>query len=266
MYNYLRTIMENTLMADYYYIDLYFDPDEYLFCEVVVDCVTSLLDYGCTLKKIVIPKDEEVFTISGGEYDTHGLDDLFGLCNDHTHELEHDKTRFISFPPRWGRILLQHKFELASSNLADIQDEEEDTNTSIQDVGLAFVYSTDKRYGRKIKLTISIWEDFILTHGDNDLHMRNVQTLLSMIEKINTCVPSYFAAMNSELKVNIDKSLEHLKKGELPEGNDLVYVGAKLSNLLDKNKLTEAKLHYRENTDIGTFVQFTDRWNQESIL
>ena len=37
-------------MADYYYIDLYFDPDEYLFCEVVVDCVTALMDYGCTLK------------------------------------------------------------------------------------------------------------------------------------------------------------------------------------------------------------------------
>ena len=253
-------------MADYYYIDLYFDPDEYLFCEVVVDCVTALMDYGCTLKKIVIPRDDDVLTISGGEYDTHGLNQLFSLCNDHTHEMEHQNNKFISFPPRWGRILLQYNFALSPFSLAEIQDEEEDTNTSILDVGLAFMYTTDENYGKKIKLTISIWEDFLLSNGDINLHLENLHTILKMIERINMSVPPYFGVLNSELKINIDKSLEYLNNSCLPEGNELVFIGSKLAKLLDKDKLREAKLHYRETSDQGIFVQFTDRWPGISAL
>ena len=87
-----------------------------------------------------------------------------------------------------------------------------------------------------------------------------------MIEKINTSVPPYFGVLNSELRINIDKSLEYLNNNCLPEGNELVFIGSKLANLLDKDKLREAKLHYREITDQGIFVQFTDRWSGMSAF
>ena len=52
-------------MADYYYIDLYFDPGEHDFCTLVLESTFALLETGCTLKKVVIPTPESPTNMPG---------------------------------------------------------------------------------------------------------------------------------------------------------------------------------------------------------
>ena len=121
-------------------------------------------------------------------------------------------------------------------------------------------------YGRKIKLTMSLWFDYILAHGSDETHLRNAIQLLWMIEHMSNVTDPYFSVMNTELHIDIDKSLGLLLEGKLPEGNDFAIVGPTHVDKIDFNALKASGYPYRTLSGGSVAIQFTDRWGGKNAL
>ena len=254
-------------MAEYYYIDLYFDPDEHPFCDLIIECVSSLLEAGCSLKKVVIPTAESLKATPGkGVSNSYGIEDIHALCRSHQKKMNEKNEPFVSFPPDWGRIVIEKDFEIDQEIRSDAEDEEAETNSDLGDIALSFRYTQSEAYGRKIKLTLSLWYDFVLSHGHADTHIRNLRSLISLLEHMSTFAAPYFGVMNTELHIDIDRSLGRLHEGGIPDGNDLAIVGPAYADKLNTKALDMVGLKYWKLNSGMYMIQFTKRWEGKSVL
>ena len=264
----LASIVYNyqTAMADYYYAEMLFDPDETRFPDVVEGVVGTLLASGCHFRMITLPKTISSSKINWGGFSAAGLDRLREMCEQATSEGLMQKRRLISFPPGWGRIMFRCDFAFDEELHDEIWDEEEDTGARSTDLGLAFTFSPLHEAGRYTRMTLSFWEDCVLQNGEPATHINNTRTILNIFEMLSQNMHPYFGVMNNELHVNPDRSLDRLKSGELPDGNEYVYVGQKLTGLMDMAKLSASGRRLKTLPDGGVIIEFTDRWGAASAL
>lgn len=252
-------------MAEYYYTDLYFNPGEHPFCNLVLDAVSSLLESGCRLKHIVVPTPDSPRDRPGSGVSNHfGVEHILSLCETHLKSVEGED--FVSFPPSWGRIVMDYGFGFDPELEDDIIEEEAETSTAAGDIGLSFRYTVREEYGRKIKLTMSTWYDFVLSKGRPETHARNAGALLSIVDRLCRFSAPYFGAMNTELHIDIDRSLGRFLEGRLPDGNDIVIIGPEYSEKVDTKAIEDSGVPYKVFPSGMTAIQFTDRWGALSAL
>lgn len=253
-------------MADYYYAELLFDPDDVPFVDCIARAVNALIGAGCEFREIVVPKQRFTRDIKWGEFSSAGLGSLREMCDLTLQEGLAENRHVVSFPPGWGRVMFEYKFAFDPELEEEIWDEEEETNALVTDLGAAFSYSPTSFANKYIKLTISFWEDFVLRHGNPETHVANFRKITSFWESIAREAPPYFGVMNNELHINHDRSLDALKAGQLPEGNEYVLVGNKLLGLLDQQALAASGRKVAALADGSVLIEFTDRWVPSSAL
>lgn len=253
-------------MADYYYAELLFDPDEIPLEDVVVRTVGALMSAGCEFSEVTVPTQRFNREIKWGEFKTVGLDGLRPMCEAAIKEGLADGRNIISFPQGWGRVMFEYKFEFEDHLNSEIWDEEEETNALSTDLGVAFTYSPSEKISRYILMRISFWEDFVLNHGSLEVHIANMRRAIGFFNAICSDISPYFGAMNKELHISPDRSLDNLKAGKLPEGNEYVFVGKRYTPMLDLAALAASGHRSATLCDGSIIIEFTDRWTPGSAL
>jgi len=246
-------------MLDYYYIDLYFDPKQYSFEQVVRSCITSLIASGCRYEKVTMSNPEVNRNVNFGEHVALKPEELPAVAAAYVDEMKQKGQKFISFPPL-GRVMFHYSFRLDEAVLDDIHEEEEDAHSSYEDFGLTFSYTTSAEAGMKIKASLNFWEEFVLKNGTPELQVENMRDILGMVVRIAAETPPYFGAMNTEIHLNTDASLSLLGGGKLPEGNEFALIGGPLMPKLDMKALKASKYPMGSLPDGGCVIQMADKW------
>jgi len=247
-------------MLDYYYIDLYFDPQRQTFRDVVESCISSLIDGGCQFQKVTMSNPRASGNVSFSEHVDLRPADIPAVAAAFVEEALQDGQKLISFPPL-GRIMFRYPFRLDEDLLEDIHEEEEESRSNSEDMGLTFFYAADSGSGSLIKASLSFWEEYILKNGAPDLQVQNMSDILGMIIRISGKTPPFFGAMDTEIHLNTDASLELLRQGKLPEGNEFVIVGGSLMSKLDMQALKKSGYHMGSLADGGAIIQIADKWS-----
>lgn len=246
-------------MPSYYYIDLYYDGK---FGDVVKGVIQGLKDFGCVFRKATIqerPEDKQHREFVGEDSLQAFTDMAEAFIEDRMARAQ----TVVSFPT-WGRIIFGYDFEIDEDSIDDINAEEEETRTSHTDVGLSFVFTANEGAQAHTKtctkVTIALWEDYLLSLGKPDTHHYNMSKIIAMLEAVYDRSLPNFGVLNEELHISIDRSLTKLLSGDLPDGNDYTLVGKKHIILLDAERLLAAGLPYRMLSDGGVLIQFRNRW------
>lgn len=246
-------------MPDFYYIDLYFDPKEKSLREIVDGCVYSLMCSGAKFEKAFLFSSTSRQQVSIGEHVKIEPQELGILAEAYLEEHAGENNFFYSFPPH-GRIMFKYDFILDQYMLDEIAEEENDTKSSANDLGVTFTYSHSEQGGERVKVSLSFWEEYLLTHGSGEVHRMNIDKIFTFLEAINQNVSPYFGAMNSELHLNTDMSLDMLKAGNIPDGNDFVYIGKQMIHLLDMDKVRSEGIAHITLANNSIILEITDRW------
>ncbi len=246
-------------MPDFYYIDLYFDPEEKTLREIVDGCVYSLICSGATFDKVFLVSSANMKQVSVGEHVQIEPQDLGVIAETYLEEHEGETNFLFSFPPH-GRIMFKYDFVLDQYMLDEIADEEADTKCSANDIGVTFMYTVSRHGGRRVKVSMSFWEEYLLTHGSWEVHRMNIKKIFTFIKAINQNVEPYFGAMNSELHLNTDESFDMLREGKLPEGNDFVFVGKQMIHLLDMDAVKAKGIKQTVMPNKAVILELSDKW------
>ncbi len=246
-------------MPDFYYADLYFDPEDRDLKDIVDSCVYALQCAGAKFEKVFLVSSSTMRQVSIGEHVQIEARDLGVLAETYLEEHEGKNNFFFSFPPQ-GRIMFKYDFILDQYLIDEIRDEEEDTHSSANDLGLTFTYSVTETGGKRMKATLSFWEEYLLTHGSGGVHRLNIEKIVALVETINLNVEPYFGALNSELHLNTDKSYDLLQAGNLPEGNDFVLVGKQLVHLLDMDEVRARGIRHTVLQNKAVMLELTSKW------
>jgi hypothetical protein len=253
-------------MIDFYYIDLYFDPARHGLEHVVESCVTGLMQAGCTFRKVVMARPDSRQAVTFDEHVSLGPADLPAVAAAFASELEEAGQPFISFPPL-GRVMFSFPFAIDEDIAEDVYEEEDEMHGSHTDIGLTFTYTASARAGRKIKATLNLWEEYVLTKGGSPrTNVRNMQAVIGMIEAMSGRAKPYFGAMDDEIHLDTDVSYDLLMSGKLPKGNEFVFVGPALQGNLDMGLLKASGRPWRVHPDGSTIIQFADKWNGMSAV
>jgi hypothetical protein len=246
-------------MPVFYYIDFLYDAGRTRFGGVVDGCVSSMVESGCSLREVVMSTEGLGRQVSLGRHVRLETEDIGRFASAYAEEVLREGQRFISFPPM-GRVLFDYGFRFDEFVVEEVQEEEIETRSSASLIGLNFTLSEDPAVGRKIKASLSMWEEYILTHGDRDANRHNMRKVLEMVLRIYGRTKPYFGAMNDELHLDTDGACELLEKGSLPAGNEFAIVGKPLMPKLDLRALKRSGLRWKELPDGGALIQFVDRW------
>jgi hypothetical protein len=252
-------------LPDYYYAEFYFDPAEHAFQDIVEGCVSAVINAGCTFDMVVMPKATVSSTTSGGEFEAIGLENLKAVVSSYTEEMLKSGNTIISFPPRWGRIMFECDFAIDNDLIDEVLDEEEESRANSKSLGLSFVLVAAGEKGGKVKANLSFWEEFILTYGKKETNISNMRRILDIIRHMCGTVPPYFGAMNSELHINTDRSLQLLSSNNPPVGNEFVLVGERLLDKLNLDVLGKPGLNWSRLNE-AVIIQFVDKWGGASAL
>lgn len=254
-------------MPDFYYTELYFDPAHHKLSEVVEGAVAGILFSGARFKKIVMPKDADTRVTSHGAYNTAGLDGLPDLVEHHDNQMLASGQPIYSFPPRWGRIIFEFDFLVDQSQMDAVYDEEEDSGANIKEIGLSFQVHRHVGIGHKIKATISCWEEFVFTKATVQTATANMASLLGIVQNIADVVPPYFGAMNNELRLNTDASLEAIINNHVFAINEFLYVGPAILDGLDTKRAASSSVGMRSMGNTGALmVQVAHKWGNHCAL
>jgi hypothetical protein len=117
--------------------------------------------------------------------------------------------------------------------------------------------------GRRIKASLSFWEEYILTYGDGGANRYNMGRILEMVREVCARTRPYFGAMNTELHLDTDKTLELLLKKGVPSGNEFVIVGEPLRDKVSFDALPG--LAWKDLPGGGVLIQWSDRWGLEGL-
>jgi len=246
-------------MLDYYYVDLYFDPEQIAFEKIVDSCVSSLIASGCKFEQVTMSNPVAGQNVTFGEHVDLGPGDVPSVAAAYAREMIQSGKKVISFPPL-GRIMFSYPFRLDNAALEDVHEEEEESHSSFEDIGLTFTYTASTGSGQTVKASLSFWEEYVLKSGAPELQVRNMRDVLGMVSRIARATPPFFGAMNTELHLNTDASLSLLKGGRLPEGNEFVIVGRALISKLDVKALKESRYQVAPLPGGGAIIQMTDKW------
>lgn len=246
-------------MPDFYYADLYFDPEDRDLKDIVDSCVYALQCAGAKFEKVFLASSTNRRQVSLGEHVRIEVRDLGLIAQTYLEEHEGESNFFFSFPPQ-GRIMFKYDFVLDQYLIDEIHEEEEETHSSANDLGVTFTYSVTETGGKRVKASLSFWEEYLLTHGSEDVHRQNIEKIVEFVESININVEPYFAAMNSELHLDTDKSHDLLWEGKLPEGNDFVLVGKQLAHMLDMDEVKALGIRHKVLQNKAVMLELTDKW------
>lgn len=246
-------------MPDFYYADLYFDPEDRGLKDIVDSCVYALQCAGAKFEKVFLVSSSTMRQVSLGEHVQIEARDLGVLAQTYLEEHEDESNFFFSFPPQ-GRIMFKYDFILDQYLIDEIRDEEEETHSSANDLGLTFIYSVTETGGRRVKASLSFWEEYLLTHGSEEVHRMNIEKIVALVDAISLNVEPYFGAMNSELHLNTDKSYDLLRSGNLPEGNDFVLVGRQMVHMLDMDEVKARGIKHAVLQNKAVMLELTDKW------
>lgn len=244
-------------MPDFYYVDMYFENDSSRFSDVVDGCISGILAAGGTFKRIMMS------TMSSGGGAPVNMDDHIRLAPKdikavaaaYVDDMLAEGNAVISFP-HLGRVIFEYDFKLDEELYDDIEDEEAATRTKAHDIGLTFFYYDNQAPGRKIKVSLSFWEEFLLKHCSSETSEYNTAKVLHILENINEKASPSFGAMNNEIHLNLDRSLDAMLSGSLPYGNEYVLVGRSMEDQLDLRRLIADGVPYRKLKGGGVVVMF----------
>lgn len=245
-------------MPIFYYVDFYYDPARSRFEDVVGGCVAALVKSGCKFRNIVMSGEGFKRQVSLQEHVRLSPDDIRWFAAAFAEEMRAEGKRFFSFPPM-GRILFEQDFRFDEALLEEVEEEEREIRTSARTVGLHCTFSEDEASGTKIKASLSLWEEYVLTYGSGEKSRHNMARVLEMAAKIYGETGPYFGAMNNEIRINTDASLELLKSGRLPTGNEYVLVGKPCMKMLDLGSLKRSGCKWKALGDGGVIIQFEDK-------
>jgi hypothetical protein len=247
-------------MPDYYYIDLLFDPGERDYGDIIDGCISALLGSECEFKRITFredPKGPAAFFREGTVLD---LGNLRESALAYTEDRVKRGIRFIQFPP-WGRAAFECGFRFDEAVMEDVQIEEKDAGSSARDLGLSFLFDNEPG-SERIKATLNFWEEYVLTYGDAKTHVLNMTMVLKIVERICNSTRPYFGAMNNEIHLNTDLSLDRLMHGTSPTGNEYLIVGQGMVGRLDLEELKRAGCKWKTLSSGGMIIQFINRWEE----
>jgi hypothetical protein len=249
-------------VPDFYYIDLLYDPKDTDFGSVVGGATGALVEAGCAFDRVsmLAPTDEgdRAFFARAPEMDARNLGEVAGS---YWEAMRARGQNIITFPPM-GRVMLRYPFKFDEDILDDIHEEEEESGSSRDAVGLSFSFSDSATLGKKIDASVSFWEEYVLTLGRPETHRANMADILGMVERVALATRPYFGAMNNEIHLGTDRSLDLLRDGRLPEGNDYVLVGAREVPRLDIDALKRSRRPVRRlGEEGGLIIEFTRRWD-----
>lgn len=233
--------------------------------EAVDGVVRGFLGAGARFRRLLTARHGSREQVA---YDDHVIirpQDLGLLARAHEEEEEGSEGGMLSFPPRAGRILFEYGFEF-DELVEEVRDEEAETHTSADDIGAAFTMQTNHSTGRKIKLTLTFWEEFVLSHGNPDAHAHNMGRIISLVNSICSHASPYFGAMNSELHLDTDGALEAFERGSLESRNDFILVGPDLLPRLNMNALVERGLPFKALDGGGMVIQLRDRFGGHRVF
>lgn len=245
-------------MPVYYYVDFYYDPARTRLEDVVGGCVSALMKSGCKFRNIVMSGEGFKKQISLKEHVRLTPEDIRTFAAAFAEEMRAEGKRFFSFPPM-GRVLFEQDFRFDEALLEEVEEEERETRASARTVGLHCTFSDDEASGKKIKASLNLWEEYVLTYGSNEKSRQNMARVLEMAANIYGETGPYFAAMNNEIRLNTDASLELLKSGRLPAGNEYVMVGKPCMEMLDLGALKRSGYKWKALSDGGVIIQFEDK-------
>ncbi len=223
-------------------------------------CVSAMLDAGCRFKRILMS------TMSGGggapvHMDEHvklAPSEIKAVASAYIEEMLAEGSPVISFP-HLGRVIFEYDFALDEELYDDIEDEELATHTDAQEIGVTFFYYDNQSLGRKIKVSLSFWEEFVLKHCTSETAHQNLQRVVNLLESISSKALPSFGASNNEIHLNIDKSLDSLLESNVPYGNEYVLVGKSLREKLNFKLLDTESVPWREMSGGSVLVMFRDR-------
>ena len=247
-------------MPDFYYIDLLFDPGEREYGDIIDGCISALLGSGCAFKKITFREDSKGPPAFFGEGAVLDLGNVKESALAYTEDRIKRDIRFVQFPP-WGRLAFECGFRFDEAIAEDVAIEEEDTRSSSMELGLSFLYDNNPD-SKKIKATLNFWEEYVLTYGDAKTHILNMTMVLKIVERICDTARPYFGAMNNEIHLNTDISLERLMHGEPPTGNEYIIVGENMVGRLDLEELKGSGCKWKTLSSGGMIIQFVNRWEE----
>lgn len=252
-------------MLDYYYIDLYFDPDRTPLKQVVERFVYTLIAKGCTFQKAVMARPDTNQNIPFEEHVDLHPDDLPSMANAYLDEMVEEGHKLISFPPL-GRIMFSYDFRFDDVMLDEIHEEEDDSRSSCDSLGLTFTCSMVPGQPSRIKASLNLWEEYVLIGGTPEVQARNMQDIIGMIRHIAQSTPPYFGAMDNEMHLNTDDSLALLMDGRLPEGNEFIIIGKPLMDKIRLDALKEKGYLLGNMPDGGIIIQMVKKWGEISAV
>jgi hypothetical protein len=251
-------------MPTFYYIDFFYDPKERSFEAVVDGCVSGMLESGCRFQKVVMSIEglKQMTTLE--EHIILKPGDLGMFAGAYAREMQAEGQALVSFPPL-GRVIFEYDFRFDEEVLEELEQEEADTHSRANLIGLNFIYSHDEAVGRRIKASLSFWEEYILTYGDGGANRYNMGRILEMVREVCARTGPYFGAMNTELHLDTDKALELLLKKGVPSGNEFVIVGEPLRDKVSFDALKSPGLAWKDLPGGGVLIRWSDKWDLEGL-
>lgn len=249
-------------MPVYYYIDFYYDPEGVRFGDVVGGCVSALVKAGCEFKNVVMSGEGMKKPISLNQHIILSTEDIREFASAYAQEMESEGKKHFSFPPL-GRIIFEYDFRIDDSLLDEVAEEESETGANSRAIGLSFTYSGAPWGGSRIKASLSLWDEYVLSYGGKEKNRHNMSKVLEIASNIYNESGPYFGAMNNEIALDTDRSFELLKNGGLPEGNEYAIVGGYMVGKLDRKSLEKSGLKWKAFGDGGIIIQFESKRGQK---
>ena len=232
-------------MPAYYWIEFYVNPKEMRSDKVVEGTIKGLLDSGCNYKEVeifTIPRGKQFFTTERNHVDLTEAKELAIKDLDCWVTGSHGAQRYPAI-----RLVFEYDFKF-----------DEPVEEEVKEVTVDFWYSdfwdfTDRKIGHKINIHMHTWEEYVLMYGDKETHRINMAKILDIMKKVYENTEPYFGWADGEGD-SWDKSFELLLNGELPVGNEFVFVGKKIIDKLDMEKLKRSGNFWESLSDGGILI------------
>ncbi len=248
-------------MPAYYWMEFYVDPRLGSAASLVAETVRALLDAGCRYERVRLLTTQDT-----------ALDRMHQRVTREERALDLQRAQELatnsaarledSYPD--AMLIFTYPFEFDPEVRAKISRHGDDLQEAVKEIHVGFGPVEDRRIGRRTRINVTMFHEFVLIYGRPETHERNMQRILLIAESIYNHVKPYFGWMDDETNSS-DMSYDRLLDGKFPLGNEIVFIGKSLvgtANLRDLNRLG----HWNKMLpDGGVVIRWAakDRWDTE---
>jgi len=242
-----------------YWIEFYVNPSRVAVADLVTQTIQALLDSGCVYKRVRLFTTKD--TSLPVERQRVSVEEQSSDIAEATRLASRDAAKETHTYPH-AILVFGYAFEFDNEVREMITRRGERHLEEVNEMELTFMPDKDEIIGRRIDLTLTTHEEYVLMYGKEDTHEGNRQRILGIAEQIYNRVKPYFGWMDGETNSS-DESYGLLIRRKFPLGNEFVFIGKDLIQRANLRELKRSGHWHKELSDGGVVIRWAAkvRWD-----